>query len=119
MVRAIAPTSMHVKAIPGDCPDTKDSHSWGMLVGRQVVDGILSICPKCANMAAWVPDLLRLGEEKQAGRALLCSSCRWLAKGALSGILPGFPGVLGSQRSGGGHWQGKRRNGFSQVYQLN
>lgn len=92
MVRAIAPTSMHVKAIPGDCPDTKDSHSWGRLVGGQVVDGILSICPKCANMAAWGPDLLRLGEEKQAGMALLRSSCRWLTKGALSGILPGFLG---------------------------
>lgn len=44
MVRAIAPTGMHVKAIPGDCPVTKDSHSRGRLVGGQVVDGILSIC---------------------------------------------------------------------------
>lgn len=103
---------MHVKAIPGDCLDTKDSHSWGRLVGGQVVDGILSICPKCANMAAWGPDLLLLGEEKQAGMALSRSSWRWLAKGALSGILPGFPGVWAHRSLVGGTGKAKGEMAF-------
>lgn len=97
MVRAIAPTGMHVKAIPGDCPDTKDSHSWGRLVGGQVVDGILSICPKCANMAAWGPDLLRLGEEKQVGMALSAAAADgWLKEP----LVVSSQGSLGSGLTG-------------------
>lgn len=79
--------------LPEECPATKDSHSWGRLVGGQVVDGTLDICPKRANVAARGPAFLWLGEEKQAGTALSCISCRWLAKGALSRTHSGFPGI--------------------------
>lgn len=79
--------------LPGECPATKDSHSWDRLVGRQVVDGTLSICPKGANVAARGQLFSGWGRKSKQERYSRASAAGGWLREPFSSTHSGFPRI--------------------------